>query len=310
MFVVADDLAPVVQSACTRSIASRLKRQYQQILESAGVAADIAAWWENVEIATLGALRCRGEATAQELGQHVPELKTQIRLAPGKAYEGMQSVATWMLMTLSAEGKIVRGRPRGSWISSQYRWAPIEAWLPRGMVEPPVDAAQTRLVGEWLRNFGPGTLEDLKWWTGLTMGEVKRAVQALDVADVHLGESVGLVLASEADPPGASEPWVALLPALDPTPMGYAQRDWFLGKHGPRLFDRSGNIGPTVWSDGRIIGGWAQRKNGAVVYELLEDVGREVSHRVDAAAEALAARLGAIRITPRFRTPLERELSA
>ena len=37
---------------------------------------------------------------------------------------------------------------------------------------------------------------------------------------------------------------VALLPALDPTPMGYVERDWFLGPHAPALFDRSGNIGP------------------------------------------------------------------
>lgn len=310
MFVVTDELAPVVQSACTRAIAVQLKRRYQQLLSEAGVVADVANWWTNVEVATLEALQRRGEATAQELGQDVPELKTQVRMAEGKTYEGVQSVATWMLMQLSAEGKIVRGRPRGTWISSQYRWAPIEAWLPRGMPEPPIHQAQTRLVGDWLRSFGPGTLEDLKWWTGLTMGEVKRAVQSLEVVDVDLGESAGLVLPSDLESPGAVEPWVALLPALDPTPMGYVQREWFLGKHAPRLFDRSGNIGPTVWSDGRIVGGWGQRKNGAVVYKLLEDVGREVSQQVEAAAEALATWLGDIRITPRFRTPLERELSA
>ena len=310
MFVVTDELAPVVQSACTRAIAVQLKRRYQQLLSEAGVVADVANWWTNVEVATVEALQRRGEATAQELGQDVPELKTQVRMAEGKTYEGVQSVATWMLMQLSAEGKIVRGRPRGTWISSQYRWAPIEAWLPRGMAEPPIHEAQTRLVGDWLRSFGPGTLEDLKWWTGLTMGEVKRAVQSLEVVDVDLGESAGLVLPSDLESPGAVEPWVALLPALDPTPMGYVKREWFLGKHAPRLFDRSGNIGPTVWSDGRIVGGWGQRKNGAVVYKLLEDVGREVSQQVEAAAEALATWLGDIRITPRFRTPLERELSA
>ena len=312
MFVVADDLAPAVQAGCTRAIAAQLKRQYLQILSSKGIAVDVSGWWDRVAAATLVALKRRGEATAQELGQDVPELKTQVRLAQGKAYEGVQSVATWMLMQLSAEGKIVRGRPRGSWISSQYRWAPIEAWLPRGMVEPPTEAAQARLVGEWLRGFGPGTLEDLKWWTGLTMGEVRRAVQALDVVEVDLGESGGLVLADDPRAFGSApiEPWVALLPALDPTPMGYAQRDWFIGKHAPRLFDRSGNIGPTVWSDGRIVGGWAQRKNGALVYELLEDIGSEAARRVEAAAGRLSVWLGDSRVTPRFRTPLERELSA
>ena len=310
MFVVADELAPVVQAACTRAIAVQLRRRYQQVLEASGVVQNVPDWWARVEQATLAALAVRGEATAQELGQDVPELKTQIRLAEGKNYEGTQSVATWMLMQLSADGRIVRGRPRGSWISSQYRWAPIDAWLPDGLATLPTPAAQVTLIHKWLRAFGPGTLEDLKWWTGLTMGEVKRAVAEVDVVEVDLGEAVGVLLADDVEPVEAQPPWVALLPALDVTPMAYLRRDWFLGSHAPALFDRSGNIGPTVWSDGRIVGGWGQRKNGAIAVKLLEDVGREAEHAVEAAAHALGEWLGPMRVTPRFRTPLERELSA
>jgi len=310
MFVVTDALAPVVHAACTRAIAVQLRRRYLQLLKGAGVVENSAEWWTRVEQATLAALDKRGEATAQELGRDVPELKTQIRLAEGKSYAGTQSIATWMLMQLSAEGKVVRGRPRGSWISSQYRWAPLASWLPEGLAALPTPVAQVRLVREWLSAFGPGTLEDVKWWSGLSMGEVKRALQALDVVELDMGENVGLLLAEDVESAPTAEPWVALLPALDVTPMAYAQRDWFLGAHGPALFDRSGNIGPTVWSDGRIVGGWAQRPNGAIAYKLLEDTGREVEQRVESAARALAAWLGSIRITPRFRTPLERELSA
>jgi hypothetical protein len=310
MFVVADELAAVVQAACTRAIALRLRRQYQQFIAGALAHEDVPTWWTRVEEATLEALDRRGEATAQELGQDVPELRTQIRVAEGKSYAGTQSVATWMLMTLSAEAKIVRGRPRGSWISSQYRWAPIAAWLPAGMTSPPAPDAQTRLVREWLHAFGPGTYADLKWWTGLTMGEVKRAVQSLEVVEVELGESVGLLLADDAEPVNSPGPWAALLPALDVTPMAYVQRDWFLGPHAPTLFDRSGNIGPSVWCDGHIVGGWGQRQDGSVAFKLLEDIGRAAEERVDAAVRALETWLGEVRVTPRFRTPLERELSA
>jgi hypothetical protein len=118
------------------------------------------------------------------------------------------------------------------------------------------------------------------------------------------------VLAGDEDPEPGTEPWAALLPALDPTPMGWRDRGWFLGEHGPALFDRSGNIGPTVWWDGRIVGGWAQRPDGEVVFRLLEDPGAEAVAAVTAEAEQLQAWLGAVRVTPRFRTPLERELSA
>jgi hypothetical protein len=97
---------------------------------------------------------------------------------------------------------------------------------------------------------------------------------------------------------------------LDTTVMGWTERDWLLGPHGPRLFDRSGNPGPTVWWDGRVVGGWAQRPSGEIVYRLLEDVGAEAIAAIDAEAARLTAWLGPARVTPRFRTPLERELSS
>jgi hypothetical protein len=100
-----------------------------------------------------------------------------------------------------------------------------------------------------------------------------------------------------------------LLPALDPAPMGWQERTWYLGAHRAACFDRSGNIGPTVWSDGRIVGGWAQRKDsGEVVVRLLEDIGAEAEAAVHAEAQRLRAWVGDARVTPRFRTPLEREL--
>jgi len=92
--------------------------------------------------------------------------------------------------------------------------------------------------------------------------------------------------------------------------MGWRQRDWFLGPHASMLFDRSGNIGPTVWSDGRVVGGWAQRRTGEVVVRMFEDVGRRVRRAIDAEAANLAAWLGTAVVSPRFPTPLYKELRA
>ncbi|AIA04247.1 hypothetical protein DC74_3756 [Streptomyces noursei] len=92
--------------------------------------------------------------------------------------------------------------------------------------------------------------------------------------------------------------------------MGWKARDWYLDPAlTPRLFDRSGNIGPTVWWNGRIIGSWAQRPDGEIVWRLLSDGGRAADDAVAAEAARLADWLGDTRVTPRFRTPLERELS-
>jgi hypothetical protein len=90
--------------------------------------------------------------------------------------------------------------------------------------------------------------------------------------------------------------------------IGAGERRARLGEHGPALVDRSGNAGPTVWCDGRVVGGWAQPMGGGVAVELLDDVGAEAAAAVEEAAAALGGWLGEVRVTPRFRTPLERRL--
>jgi hypothetical protein len=124
------------------------------------------------------------------------------------------------------------------------------------------------------------------------------------------GEVQGWVLPDDLEPVRAPGSWVAFLPSLDPTTMGWQQRGWYLGAHGPALFDRNGNAGPTVWVDGRIVGGWTQRRSGEVVQRLLEDIGAEVKAAVVASAAALEIWLGPTRVTPRFPTPLQKALSA
>jgi len=298
MFVVAAELAPVVQASSTAAIAVReRKRLIAHIAEEEIASGDAAAWLGKAEAEVMAALQVRGEATGTELGAAVKCLRgTKI---------------TWrVLFVLVAEGRIVRGRPRGSWTSSQYRWSPGDTCLPRHVADWTPEAAQAELVRRWLATFGPGTVADIKWWTGWTLGAVRRAVAELDTIKVDLDGEAGLVLADDADPVAEPEPWVALLPALDPTVMGWQSRAWYFGDHAPKLFDRTGNPGPTVWHDGRVVGGWAQRRDGDIVVRLLEDVGTQAAAAIDERAATLGAWIGDVRVTPRFRTPLERELCA
>jgi hypothetical protein len=310
MFVEPVELMGVVQAACTDAIAIQQRRLLVDLVGRAGLADDPAGWIEEVEKVAVRALEARGGATAAELAKDDPRLAQQIVLAEGKPYEGRQSVVSRILLLLAAEGRIVRGRPRGSWVSGQYRWSVVDAWLPDGVPPWSLQEAQAELVRRWLRGFGPATIADVKWWTGLPMGQVRRAVAETGAVEVDLDGTPGLVLPDDLDPVPAPEPWVALLPALDPTTMGWAGRDFYLGPHRPALFDRNGNAGPTIWLDGHVVGGWAQRATGEVVLRLLEDVGTDATEAIEAEAARLTAWLTPLRVTPRFRTPLERELIA
>ena len=308
VFTLPAELVPVVQAACTNDIARRERSRTLLFLGQAGLGDD--AWLREVEDATVAALRRRGEAFAGELSADEPRLKERLVLGKGTKYEASPAIVSRVLLGMAAEGRIVRGRPRGSWISNQFAWSPIESWLPDGIPALPAEEARTTLVRHWLAAYGPGTAADVKWWTGLTLTQVRKAFAAIGVDEVDLDGTPAVVLAGDAEPVPPPDPWVALLPALDPTVMGWTGREWYLGDHGPALFDRSGNAGPTVWCDGRVVGGWAQRPDGEVVHRLLEDVGAEAEAAVAAAAAGLGEWLGPSRVTPRFRTPLERELTA
>ncbi|GEM34941.1 hypothetical protein NN3_59480 [Nocardia neocaledoniensis NBRC 108232] len=311
MFVAPTELVPVLQGSCCDALAIKQRKTYGRYLEQAGVVdGDVQAWWSEVEAETHSALLRLGAATGAQLSKAVPRLRTQVDTAPGKPYSKPTSITTWVLVVLGAEGRIVRGRPNGGWTSSQYTWSPVETWLPRDLGPVPAAEARVDLVRRWLYAFGPAPVTDLKWWTGWTLGDVRKALAELDITEVALDDgSTGILLTEDLDPVPAPEPWAALLPALDPTPMGWQTRDWFLGPHASALFDRNGNIGPSIWADGRIVGGWAQRADGEIVTRLLEDVGGDTEKLIDAEIARTTAWFGEVRAIPRFRTPLQRELT-
>ena len=173
-----------------------------------------------------------------------------------------------------------------------------------------MEDARAELVRRWLRANGPGTETDLRWWTGLGARPIRAALAAVGAVEVDLDGATGFVLADDLEEVEPPTPCVALLSTLDTTTMAWKERDWYLGGHGPTLFDRNGNAGPTIWWDGRVVGGWSQRRDGEVVYRLLEDVGSEVEDAVQEEAARLAAWMGEVRISPGFLPPFQRELAS
>lgn len=326
MFVVPTDLAPALDAACTRALAPRERARTLRIIEEQQLADDPAAWLDRLEADVVAALRRRGEATARELTEDVPDLGRRITFGEGTRWAGEMGMSTRLLFLLASEARIVRGRPLGGWTSSQYRWAPTDAWLGEGFESLDPRRARAELMRRWLAAFGPASFDDAKWWTGWTVRDTRAALADVDAVEVALGPDTAYLSAEDAaaedeadgrsggqDERGegddAGDGRVVLLPGLDPTVMGWKERSWFLpaGAAGA-LFDRNGNAGPTVWLGGRVVGGWAQLDTGEVVTELLEDLGAERRDRVDRAAAELSDWLADVRVTSRFRTPLERRL--
>jgi hypothetical protein len=310
LFVMPRDLVPVVHAACTRTIAVRERKRLEKFVVDSEITTRPGPWLARAGKAALSELEARGEAQTTDLTKAVPALARRIRFGVGSKFEATQSVGSRLLPQLAMEGLVFRGRPRGTWISPQFRWVPVRAWLGGEIeaVDPAV--AQAELLRRWLGAFGPATETDIRWWTGWTAREARAALAAVPHELVDLDGASGYVLKDDLEPAEPREPAAALLPTLDPTTMGWKQRDWYLGPHASILFDSNGNAGPTVWWDGRVVGGWSQRRDGEIVYRLLEDVGADAVVSVEKEAERVAEWLGDVRFSPGFLPPFQRELAA
>jgi hypothetical protein len=310
LFALRREDAVIPFAACSLRVAARERTRLLKQLHAASEVEDPEKWLPPTMAATVAALAELGSATAQELSATVPDLQLRWDPAPGSKYGGSTPLTSRVLSQLAMEGLIERDRPTGaSFTSTRFRWRVVDQPLSAHAAELGEDEARRILVSRWLQRFGPATEADVVWWTGLTKTQVRAALGGLELESVSLDERDGFasVDAVEVDDPG---PWVALLPGLDPTAMGWRDRDWYLDPAMvPELFDRAGNAGPTVWAAGRIVGGWAQRRDGEVAVELLENISDDHHDLLELERGRLLAFLGDVRVTFRFGSPLHRRLT-
>jgi hypothetical protein len=304
LFVFRRELFGMIQSAASRRVADQERRRLIRDVEKAGLVDDGAAWLDEASSAVLAALARLGEATSTELRAAAPVLEGTLTYAPDKRWGGDIPVGPRVLTCLSAAGRIVRASNRGSWTISRPTWALTSGWLGEQPVEPPEREARAELVRRWLYAFGPATPADLTWWLGSTKSAARAALADVGAVEVDLHGQPGVALPDDLDDVTPPEPYAALLAGLDPTTMGWQQREWYLGAHRDELFDSNGNGGTTAWWDGRIVGGWTQTPAVEVVVALLEDVGADGRAALDREAARLTAWLDGTQIGGRFPSPL------
>ena len=298
LFVFPRELLPAAWGSASARVATALRTRLVKEVVAAGLADDGDVWLEAAGRATVARLADGSELSAQQLREQVPELDGRLEMSPGKSYGGSFPIAPRVLTQLGVEGLIVRGRNATHWRTARPQWTAMSTWLGEVPEVAKEREGYAELVRRWLMTFGPGTEADLVWWLGSTKSAVRAALADVAAVEVALdGGQAGWVLPDDLDEAPAMEPWAALLPVLDPTVMGWKQRDFYLGSHGPMLFDTNGNAGTTAWWEGRIVGCWVQDPDGVVLLNLLEDVGSEARAALKSEAERLTAWLGGARVS-------------
>ena len=313
LFVFPTADIPGIQAAISTPLAEVLRRRLISRIRRNGtdpaIEGEPDAWLGEVERRVERSLGTLGQATGAELSARVSALTTTLK--PGAPSEQSQNITSPLLTLLGTEGRILRGAPTGPWTSRHHRWEPVDRWWPDGIPKLDPGDSQRALARRWLDRFGPATVEDLRWWTGWNKSTVRGVLNELPIDEVDLHGHAGIALSADTGDGDANDagPCATLLPALDPTPMGWKDRAWFLDVDPHLVFDRAGNIGPTLWWDGRIIGSWAVAGDGEVRTVMISDEGTDAATAVDAEAARLQQRLDGTVIVPAIRTQLERSLA-
>ncbi len=286
-----DHLAATWASASAR-VAHTEETRIAKEVAATGVARDGHKWLSEVRLQVLAVLADHPNGlVAQKLRELVPAMCVDLR-------PSSPSSVSQVLTYLGANADVVRGGNAGHWRTMRPQWTTSERWL--GTLPGTLTATNgyRELVRRWLSRFGPGTEEDLVWWLGSTKGTVRKALLELAAVEVSLeGGGQGWLLPDDLDEVPTPEPWVALLPLLDSTVMGWRDRDFYFERHRDRLFDRQGNAGTTIWVDGRVVGHWLQDGQGAVELRLMERVSVRAERALRSEANRLTEWLDGTRLT-------------
>lgn len=132
------------------------------------------------------------------------------------------------------------------------------------------ERALGELVWRYFRGHGPANAQDLVWWSGLTMAEVREGIEA---AGSRLKEEMhdGTTYFSGPSLTGKTEGSnVLLLPAYDEYVIGYKERSVLLDReHTKDVLSSNGIFYPALVIDGRVQGTWkGKRSRKDIVIEV------------------------------------------
>ncbi|MCK4583231.1 AlkZ family DNA glycosylase, partial [Candidatus Bathyarchaeota archaeon] len=186
---------------------------------------------------------------------------------------------------MSLKGLVCNAEPRGPWYhDTEHTYADVKRWVP-GMKETEESRAQETLMKAYLRAYGPATVQDYAYWTGMKVSAAREVLRRIDselVAVEASGQKGKLYV------PGDTlqeldrvevVPLVRLLPKFDALIMGQRDKIRFMDEAArKRVFLPAAEVSATVLVDGRVEGVWVMKKEGdawSLSVELFRELDEE-----------------------------------
>ncbi len=174
-----------------------------------------------------------------------------------------------IMMYAELERIVISGPRRGK----QFTYALFDERVP---ASPALsrDEALARIAQRYVASHGPAQVKDLAWWSGLTAGDARRALELaqLTVRDIGALRYYG----APAKVAAVRDPTVHLLPNYDECLVAFSDRSAARDVRVKKL-EISVLSGHFVMSNGRLIGGWRREPKKLVCTLLAKPTPAEVA---------------------------------
>lgn len=283
VYAVTLDQFPVVVGA----MADRVERDLGRLVAACGIT-------EEEVTAVAGRV-------LEVLANSEPLTVAELRVAGVSPSGWRREAFGFVIGLLCARRMLVRATVRGSWRSDNFAYARLSDWLPaHDLTAVAPEEARVRLARAYLRAYGPASLDDFQWWSGLTKTQARAAFTALapeveQIAGADRGFPL-LTLADETDElrtANLDDIGVRLLPVWDSYLMGWRDRSHLIAAEEELayIYDRGGNATSIVLVDGLALGIWELTEGNGIPTITVAGLDDRLASRwpeVEQAAEYLA----------------------
>jgi hypothetical protein len=177
----------------------------------------------------------------------------------------------------------------GALQGKKQTYALLQEKVPKTTAAFDKDECLYKLAYKYFRSHGPATLQDFVWWSGLTTGEARQALEL--IKDHFTVEPIGeqrYIFHKESIPVKKPD-LINLLPAFDEFIISYRDRKETLHpEHQKKIISSLGIFRPAIAKNGTIIGSWkksSSKKGAAVNPEYFNPVDKSIEDMVKEASE-------------------------
>ncbi len=173
--------------------------------------------------------------------------------------------ASHIMMDAELEGIVCNGNMRGK----QFTYALLDERVKKTKSFAKEEAL-AQLAKKYFTSHGPATLQDFAWWSGLSVGNSKKALESIKLEMESFVFEAGEYWFYGDASNVKRQKMVHLLPSFDEFLISYKNRTAsILLEHQPKAFTRNGIFNPVILVDGKVEGSWKRTiKKETVLIEL------------------------------------------